>query len=85
MRNLKILFFFATWCKPCLKQMNDLDQLSNEFIVEYVNVYESKLGKDYGISVLPTTLVINVNEILFAFIGYTEANNIKKIIKGERI
>tara|TARA_R110002167_G_C12491401_1_gene635447 strand:+ start:430 stop:678 length:249 start_codon:yes stop_codon:yes gene_type:complete len=51
----KILYFSATWCGPCKNLRPIMESLSNQMIVQFVDIDSSPdLAAEYGVTSIPT-------------------------------
>lgn len=76
-----IVDFYADWCGPCKAMSPIIDEIANENIenlkVGKVNVDENgDLAMKYGVSSIPTILIIKNGEVAKTFVGLTEKENI---------
>lgn len=69
MRELKV--FKATWCQPCKQLTPTLEELQGEgYKVEMLDVDDNKDAvADYGIRSVPTTLVLEGDQVLERLVG----------------
>lgn len=62
---VKILDFYADWCRPCQQLKPILESIENELdyvIIERINVEEdSEKANEYNIRNIPTLLILNSN------------------------
>ena len=85
-RKLTLVDFYATWCGPCGMQAKVLDKMqtsrSLSFDIAKVNVDEApETSMEYGIDSIPTLMIFKGNKLVKRIIGYTEENEILKIIE----
>jgi len=78
--------FYATWCGPCGMQSQVLDKLKNSRNINVeivkVNVDEApKIIAEYRIDAIPTLILFKDNAIIKRMVGYTEENELLKIIE----
>ena len=75
--------FYADWCGPCKMMSPIIDQIAEEMPnvkVGKVNVDSNgELAMKYGVSSIPTIIIIKNGNVTKTFIGVTE----KEVIKGE--
>ena len=83
--GIVIVDFFATWCGPCKIMSGIIDEIAEE--VENVKVGKigvdesSDIASDYGIMSIPTIIIFKNGEIVKTFVGVTDKEEIKSIIK----
>ena len=85
--NEAVVDFYATWCGPCSMQAKVLDNLQTsrgiDIDIVKVNVDESpRLAIEYGIDSIPTLVLFKDNKAVKRIVGYTEENELIKIIEG---
>jgi len=76
--SLILIDFWAPWCGPCRLQGPILDEVakaaSDGVIVAKVNVDEEpRLASQYGVSSIPTLLIIKEGQILNRMVGVQTA------------
>lgn len=84
-REFVIADFYATWCGPCGMQAKVLEEIQesrsfNADIVK-VNVDEApSLSLEYGIDAIPTLMIFKNNKLVKRIVGYTNREELLKII-----
>ena len=80
---IKILDFYADWCKPCVLMKPAINKLSEEYNVEKIDVDSNDEEKNkYGVMSIPTIIITKDDKELKRFTGVTSADTIKKAIEG---
>lgn len=60
----KILYFSATWCQPCKNFKPIMESLSNEMVVQFIDIDSNpQLVAEYGIRNVPTIVVVNNGQV----------------------
>lgn len=76
---MEVLLFGADWCGNCTPQKEMLDDSGIDY--EYVDVDESEESQErantYNVRSLPTTIVLDGNEVADSFIGMTQPDEIE--------
>lgn len=85
-KKLILVDFYATWCGPCSMQAKVLDGLKTSrslgFDMAKVDVDQSpKTAMEYGIQSIPTLMVFKDNKLVKTIVGYTEEEEILKIMQ----
>lgn len=84
-----LIDFWAQWCGPCRKLTPILEQIQNEFLNEIkvvkIDTEENiNIAKEYGVSSLPTILIMKDKEVKEMIVGMMPKSaiisNIKKYI-----
>lgn len=80
-----LLDFWATWCAPCMMLSPIVDDVANEITsVKFgkVNVDEqAELAHAFGISSIPTLIVVQNGKIIKQSVGLVSKDNIISLIK----
>ncbi|MBQ2809814.1 MAG: thioredoxin [Clostridia bacterium] len=80
-----LLDFYADWCGPCKMIAPIIEEIAserNDIIVAKVNVdTATNLAIEFGISVIPTLVVIKNGEIVSKTTGYRTKAQILELLK----
>lgn len=81
-----LLDFWATWCGPCQMIAPIVEEIAAEredLAVGKINVYEQmELAIEYGVSSIPTLLLIEGGQIKAKTIGYQSKEELLAFIDG---
>lgn len=70
-----LLDFYATWCGPCKMQAPILEEIAQErsdLTVGKIDIdAEMELAMRYGVSSVPTLIVLKQGEVAAKLVGYT--------------
>lgn len=85
-RKLVLVDFYATWCGPCGMQAKVLENIqtsrSLDVDIVKVNVEEApRLSMEYGIDSIPTLMIFKENKLIKRIVGYTDQDELLKIIE----
>jgi len=80
-----IIDFWAVWCAPCKMFAPTFEKLQqeywNDFIFAKINVDENPLvAQHYGISSIPTTLLLKGGQVLRKFVGAMNYPSLKQVL-----
>lgn len=80
-----LLDFWADWCAPCMMLSPIVDEISNEISnIKFgkVNVDEQgELAQAFGISSIPTLMVIENGKIVNQYVGLVSKDKILSLIE----
>lgn len=83
--KLLVIDFWASWCSPCKMLSPIIDDLSEEMsdITFYkVNVDEERaLAGHFGVSSIPTVVMIKDQKIVNEFVGYADKATVRSRIE----
>ena len=81
---MRLLKFWAEWCKPCEKQTEILKEFK-DFPVESINIEDEKNSEivdKYGVRGLPTLILLDDNnDVTNTFVGVTTLDKIREATK----
>ena len=79
-----LIDFWAEWCGPCRMLSPIVDEIAEErdnIIVGKINVdNEQELAVKYGISSIPTLLLVKGGEVVGTSVGYVKKPIIERLI-----
>lgn len=82
-KKSRIMYFSATWCKPCKEQAPIMKELGQLYPITYIDIdddpndYTSK----FKVSAVPTILIVNDDKELARQEGTIELEDLKEIIE----
>jgi thioredoxin 1 len=81
-----IIDFWAVWCSPCKMFAPIFEKLQQEFYQDFIfikiNVDENPLiAQNFGISSIPTTLLLKDGQTLRKFVGLMNYASLKQILE----
>ncbi|MFX1316714.1 MAG: thioredoxin [Promethearchaeota archaeon] len=84
--NVILIDLWAVWCGPCRIFTPIFEKLqqeySRDFIFTKVNVDENpSIAQIYGITAIPTTLLIKNGKIVKKFVGVMNYDSLKQILE----
>ena len=83
--KLLVVDFWASWCGPCKMLSPVIDALSEEMtdVTFYkVNVDDERaLASQFGVSSIPTVVMIKDKQIVNQFVGYADKNTVRNRIE----
>ena len=81
-----LLDFWATWCGPCKMIAPIVEQIAGErpdILVGKVNVdEETDLASAFGISSIPTLVVVKDGKVTATAVGYRSKADIEKLLEA---
>jgi len=83
--GVTLVDFWAQWCQPCLMMAPALDELSAEYegkaTIGKVNVdNEGDLAQKFGVSAIPTLVVLKDGQEVKRFVGVTRKEDLAKAL-----
>jgi len=79
----QLLYFSAPWCQPCRQLKPIMEQISNAYPVEIVDVENSPLSQKYNIRSVPTVILLKNGQELRRFIGLKTFDQITNFIGND--
>lgn len=83
--KLLVIDFWASWCGPCKMLSPVIDALSEEMadVTFYkVNVDDERaLASQFGVSSIPTVVMIKDQKIVNQFVGYADKTTVRNRIE----
>lgn len=81
-----LIDFYADWCGPCRMMSPIIDEIADEMgekvKVGKINVDENQdLAMKYSVMSIPTILVIRGGNVAKTFVGVTDKEEIKEVLK----
>jgi thioredoxin 1 len=81
-----VICFTTSWCRTCLPSCLTADKLADKYDgkVKFVKIDKEKsddIAKEYGISVVPTMLILSKGVVIKKIIGYQRQTYLIKLIE----
>lgn len=75
--------FYADWCPPCKMMEPTIKELEAEGVeVERIDIDKNQdLADTYGVMSIPTFVIENESREIFRFVGVTDKESIKKVMR----
>lgn len=85
----ELLIFTASWCAPCQTLKKDV-AANPELLAGYAWGYvdfdaEKETARGYGITTVPTFLILEHNKVVRRLVGYPGPEKLKKWLDGAEI
>lgn len=81
-----LLDFWASWCGPCRMVAPIVEEIAEEnesILVGKINVdEEAELAAKFGISSIPTLVVMEKGQVIASSIGFQPKTSILKLLEG---
>ena len=73
----QLLYFTATWCGPCKKFRPVMENLSAQIPIQFIDIdSNSSMAQKYGVSYIPTTILVKDGVEVSRFTGSKPAQQI---------
>ncbi len=85
-RMLRVIEFYADWCGACRQMEPVIAELrSRGVVVERINVdLKPEIAEQYGVTALPTTVIVSSGKIIHRVVGVTPARTILQFLLGRK-
>lgn len=79
---MKLIQFKADWCNPCKLQSKEFSDHPVSIELEAINIDEDEqeLAAKFGVKSIPTMILIDNNEVVHRWTGYTQSSTINEFI-----
>lgn len=86
-KGLHLVDFWAPWCGPCRMQTPILEELTNEYTTEQLQISkinvdnEGELAAQFGIQSIPTLLVFKDGQLVDRLMGVQMKPKLEAVLK----
>ena len=86
--KVSLVDFWAVWCGPCRQQGPIIDRLAEQlkeknFVVGKLDVDSNpKVAQQFGVSSIPTLVVLKDGKEVKRFVGVQDADTLKKALES---
>ena len=87
---MKLLFIRTSYCGTCKQVKNrQIDPIARKIgwdnVLEVDGMQNLGIAKRYGVTKVPTTLVVDGNEVLYRAVGKIDVDTVEKLFATEKL